>query len=403
MNMKLKISPYKLFMFLFVFSVVNFENTYILAFLPILFLILTLFIWLVSYAQRIILSKVVVAMMCFCVFSFFLKDWSQGLWKSIGLPQMPTTLLICFLTFMLIYNVPRTKENVDFVVNAFIISSLVLCFLTIALLKFNISGGLHDNSKTSVLFNYGYNPNSICVCASFAALLRLNTTDKIWYKNWIFLFLVLFSVVTGSRKVIVIFGVYFAAVIMFRSKNIIKSITGLIIVVVLFICLMNLPFVDDIFGERFTDTFVAIKQALSGESFSSIRETRMRMIMIGLDYFKSSPIIGHGWTSFAEQYHLMNNQAAVYSHCNYVEILCSAGIVGFAIYYSKIAMGVFETKNIDNRKKKAECIGMLLALFANDIAAVTYYYKIYYILFAIILLIIEMSSKENHGVGQIMG
>lgn len=390
--MKIEVSAYKLSIFLLIFTVINFENTFILSFTPLIFLVTSAVLGFTqSFRKMLQFNKVTISLLIFAVFSFLIKDCSTGLWKNLGLVQMPITLIICLITFLVIFNIPRRNENVDFLVNCFVYSTCFLCLIATLILRFNLLGGLHDEAKCNMLLSYGYNPNSICICTCFSALLVLENRNKKWYQNYLFLFLFVFSILTGSRKVIIIYGFYFLGYWALKVKNKVYIIGAVVAVFLAFIAIMKIPFLYNMLGSRFEVTFLSIQQVLAG---LTPKETRMRMIVIGWNYFKESIWFGNGWASFAERYHIINQAAPVYSHCNFIEILCSSGIIGFLVYYSKFFKVFGYAAKLKSNPKAAKCFGMFLGLFFTDIAAVTYYYKTYYIIFAILLACLLKAETE---------
>ena len=57
------------------------------------------------------------------------------------------------------------------------------------------------------------------------------------------------------------------------------------------------------------------------------------MMEFGWELFKERPVHGYGMNNFSQKYYLNT-----YSHNNYIELLVSCGIVGFALYYAMLLL-----------------------------------------------------------------
>lgn len=377
--------------FLLVFTTIVFENSTILPSSHIIALVFV-FIAFVCLKQRIVLGKIVMIVACFVIYSFLLPDYSEGLWARIGLPQMPTTLLICFLTFVLLYS----QDNVILLRKSFIYSCIGLTIIVLLLLNVKILHGMHTDEASEVFVKYGYNSNSIGIKLCFGSMLCLLDKKKKWYKNLEFIYLLSFALLSGSRSVFLFYLLFILSFVWTLGiKNKIKYGIILTLSLIIFIVLMqNVPSLYNLIGARFEKLFQVIRKYQNDKDFSTIHETRLRMMIIGWDYFKSSPIFGNGISSFSYQYSIINNQAAVYSHSNIIELLCNMGIVGFIIYYSQHIYLIRRVKKIRQNRDKRGCllVAILFTMLFSGISTIDYYYKFHYILLAIIA--IEVKNFE---------
>lgn len=111
--------------------------------------------------------------------------------------------------------------------------------------------------------------------------------------------------------------------------------------------LFSLDVISDTLITRFEMTF-AMLEGQSGMMGDGDVE-RQSMISSGLRYFSNSPIWGNGQGNFSYLFSLENKggHIGLYSHNNYVELLCNLGIIGFVVYYTfyyKILRTTFKTK-----------------------------------------------------------
>ena len=86
------------------------------------------------------------------------------------------------------------------------------------------------------------------------------------------------------------------------------------------------------------------------------------------ELWSQSPIFGNGFEAFSKI-----GGFDVYSHCNYLEILCNQGIIGFLYYYGFWAYLLW---NVYTKKTgslfRLFAGGMLIALVIYDYGAISY-------------------------------
>ena len=130
---------------------------------------------------------------------------------------------------------------------------------------------------------------------------------------------------------------------------------------------MEVDFFYNIIGYRISGI---LNYFITGEAQEGSLYSRLNMARLALEYFKESPIIGHGLNSF--KYHVYYY---TYSHNNYTELLSGVGIIGLIIYY--VPMLVIYIKSFAVRKKYPEDsiipIAFLTMLFVLDVGNVSYF------------------------------
>lgn len=107
--------------------------------------------------------------------------------------------------------------------------------------------------------------------------------------------------------------------------------------------------------------------------YSYSTEVRDEMIKEAFHFFLNNPIFGNGWNYFYA--HTMYGYE--YSHCNYTELLCSFGILGTLLFYSKYFSNLFVMiKNIHNKFIHKDLLVLIFILTVEalllDWAAVTF-------------------------------
>lgn len=153
---------------------------------------------------------------------------------------------------------------------------------------------------------------------------------KLYYKRYYLCSLILFiaNLITGSRKGVIQVALVMAIYGLFEGnlRDKIKYIRVILILAIIgVVVFMNNPWLQDKFGERFLAIF-------DDSIEDSSKDNRDMFAVIAWLSFLDKPIFGNGYDGFA----VINQSITgtkVYSHSNYLELLCDYGLVGTLIYY----------------------------------------------------------------------
>ena len=111
-----------------------------------------------------------------------------------------------------------------------------------------------------------------------------------------------------------------------RASEILKRVGALFIIgivgVVLVVFLLRQGFLA-----RYVTTIDLLQGGLTIDMLNRLTSSRYRLWMFAWEFFKSSPLIGIGWSSFS----LYVETAVNNVHNCYLQFLCETGIVGFAL------------------------------------------------------------------------
>ena len=164
-------------------------------------------------------------------------------------------------------------------------------------------------------------------------------------RNYLFLVLAIISIVIivtlGSRKSILAIGLCLVLVIYKLNSGSRGSLLSIIIIGATAV-IMYLP--EDYLlyiGDRFSE----LNDVANGKGGAD--DSRVKMLQRGVEYFLSSPILGHGYYTYRDLFK-MTDGLYLYSHNNFVDVAVGGGIVGFVIYYY-IYIQIF--KNIKKVKR----------------------------------------------------
>ena len=219
-------------------------------------------------------------------------------------------------------------------------------------------------------------------------------------------------VLSASRKAILMVLLAVSVYIILKSRGngmkvLARLMIAVLIVLVGYFLVMNVPFLYNMVGYRIESMIVGF---LGGEGSDASTSTRMGLIEHGMEFFQMSPIIGHGGANFsaldAAYFHA---NAGYYAHNNFVEMLTDYGVVGFCLYYWMYAMLIVATVR---RIKKASSLqitvlALLIVLLVMEYGFVSYYDRFFqvFIAFAFCVLIrcpagfsfeTELSSGISH-------
>lgn len=200
----------------------------------------------------------------------------------------------------------------------------------------NRFGGILYGGTYGTYIFYSYN---LLISICFLTFIIINIHNKslkqklVYLIFWIFIIICIFM--NGTRKLLVapfIFAIIFIVLIYGRNpKKLLRWILiSIVILIIGYFIIVNNEILYDSIGERIV-SFLNYLQ--TGEKTSDASAfTRAQMKDLAWNLFKQNPIGGIGANSFIKVYGDIYG-TYLYSHNNFLEILCNQGIIGFCIYY----------------------------------------------------------------------
>lgn len=226
-------------------------------------------------------------------------------------------------------------------------------------------------------FRIGKNENVVGMIAAYMYGILLYSAKESQWKKWYITALAVavavITLLTGSRKALMMLLVFSAAYVFFwkPEKNMAKFLGRIIAVlcvcaVVLFL-LMKVEVLYNAIGNRLESLYL---QWVEGEEADGSAITRSRMLEIGMRLFKMEPLLGHGHNAFKYL-----SGYWTYSHNNYMELLCSLGICGLMLFYVPLIYFTIEAFRLWRRGVSGAILPLtiLVMQFINDMAQVSYY------------------------------
>lgn len=158
------------------------------------------------------------------------------------------------------------------------------------------------------------------------------------YGNYLSAFFVILTLLTGSRGSLIQLLILLVLIVIVDKnffKMITKSIAFIFIAVVIILLLRNIPILYENIWLRFGDMFSTITGEEIEDASTQGREFYRE---IAWNMFKERPFLGWGLDGFhcyLRDYPIYKGYyiEAVYSHCNFSELMSSLGIVGLIIWY----------------------------------------------------------------------
>lgn len=265
----------------------------------------------------------------------------------------------------------NSSDNLQTLMKLYVFASVILCIVII------LDGPLGSNN-----LRYGWsttgeqsNTPAMNLASSFAFafyFVRKSNTKKlkVLYSVCLALFFVTIFL-TGSRKIFIYILGFITLYALHESKDIKKTVMYICSIIVgLLIAsyvLINNEFMYNLVGNKiFTD--------LSEETSAVLRSA---LKIQAWEYFKSSPLLGHGFYSFDKV-----SFNGLYAHNNYLEILTGLGIIGLLLYYGFLLSTLL---SLWKRKKDEMCFlffSMLLMSFVIEYWQVNYVQKGVYFIYA---------------------
>lgn len=243
--------------------------------------------------------------------------------------------------------------------------------------------------------NYiGYGNNSAALVLAYAAICTFYLFLRNHLKRNIFftLFFIVFSLLCGSKKALIISILGVGCLMVANSKNVLqlfkRFLFVIIISIVLFYMVMNIEPLYNVLGNRVERMLLA----LTGESGGDMSTLdRMLFAKNAAQVFFKHPIIGVGLDNYR-----FNNYMTYYAHNNYLEIAADLGLIGFVLYYWFPFQLCFESLKRIKFKKFLIVSILLIIILIMDVANVSYetdsiqlYIAVAYAIF------IQLSSRDK--------
>ena len=284
------------------------------------------------------------------------------------------TLLVVFGLTTAMSVVLTNKNRIELLMNCLVLGSVLLIVYLIATGKTDINSETGDRLGNTLTGNANIFA-CIFMVSACSSVYFLMAKPKIYQKA---VYLIAFGfqmyalVLSGGRKYpLVPFLVWFF-INLFKTdkrgkKHIFKYlIIGVSLLLVIYYLLINTPFLYEYIGHRF-ESLVEYTLGLSQSTDASTAEREL-MRQKAYELWSESPLFGKGFSAFAQI-----GGFGVYSHCNYLELLCNQGIIGFLYYYGFWGYLLFKIYALKRNSLIRLFLGAVLCgLLIYDYGAISY-------------------------------
>ncbi len=304
-------------------------------------------------------------------------------------------LIVAFVVILVV----ECEDDIKFLLKAFVVSALVQFIYMLSIYGVDIISVIVESENSIRVGDEVSNSNSVGISFAIGYIISLYfllNEKMLNYKKLFYIAIVIitftFGLLSASRKVLLLLLLGTFAIVSLKSsgKNAIKSVFGVLFAAVIVFALYSLISYNSLFSTA-SDRFMSLIDGLRGTGeLDQSAETRFEMIEIGWKVFKENPLVGKGlYTSY--------NYFNTYSHNNFIEILMNTGIVGFVIFYFPYLIALKEFIKIDKTKKLYPVMLVLfLWTFLGGYGMVNYYSKDAMTLMALISLWLYMQRSNKY-------
>lgn len=365
-------------------------------------------------------KKIIIPSYCFVLLNFVAYNYASQMWAwypSLVLGQVTSLAAGIIMCFIMVNYFMKTK-SVGTILNAIAVAGIALSVYVV------ISyGGLSSfyeqataNTGSAELVRLGGeidNQNTIGMTAAYSIIVLLYFAfykkKRMCYLFSVIPFLVMAA--SGSRKALLIVIIGFIMLVYLKQNKeqgvvkVVKLFWWTLIIAVVLSVVLNLEIMSTV-KERM-ETFFSMFSSSGGKVDSSAMNRR-RMIEVGFEQFKETPLFGIGLGN-AAALSLFRLGDFAYLHNDFIEMAVNSGIVGMILYYS-VLITLFN-KHIKLMRKYADTeivisFVILVVFLLMNIANVSYYGGIstyvYLTLWISVVEIYERRGKDEKAISENM-
>ncbi len=202
-----------------------------------------------------------------------------------------------------------------------------------------------------------------------------------------------FMLLTGSKRVAFFVIIMLVMAWPYAKKKLnVLLMVGIVIIAGLY-AVFESGYFYNLIGYRFVDMYMQLTGRGSTAYYTSTN-ARMGMILEGFRVFLNKPLFGGGMGYYSSQSTTWGYYN--YSHCNYVEMLCTFGLFGTIVYYFPFIRNIITLRKNRNVVEGTTVVSsMLVLMLMIDWVAVSFLeICIYYLPITLSFALIERNRDE---------
>jgi len=314
----------------------------------------------------------------FVVYAALSVLWCIDMGKTYSiLFELLKVMIVCFILTQRL----TSEKEVDRLLG---LLWLALCYmLAVILLRTPLSAFGTERLGEVV----GLHSNEIGRLCGLASLLCFYFGRK--YSRYLLFFLASMAVFsaaglfTGSKNAILILVFQLGLFWLLVSKRWKRMIVYLLIavgVVFIYQLIMTNEFLYAFIGQRVERMVLT----LTGAGYDGSTYERLYFMRTAWQLFLKHPVFGVGLNNFAAYLSVIGYHNAVYSHCGFLELLSTLGVIGCLIYYSMYlyVLGGLVKSAFEHHPLSALLFVIILRIFVFDMTSLSVYTYNSYILLA---------------------
>lgn len=345
----------------------------------------------------------------FIVVCFLSTKWSWDSYSSYIASGY--ILRICVCVFIFYYHYEK-QESIEPLFSAIKWGGYILAYCCLIgynpknIIEILVKGGrvynefyCHIGGENFIpgLFHGIFSPNINLLGTQIAFATVIGMFELIYRKrNIVFEVLSLLPVlllvaVSGGKMnfLITLLGLVMILMLKTKKSSLKKTAKSWGLILVIMLVILFVLSLTTIFRETF-DRFLFFFEGFFQNSKNVPMDSRVKMIQIGFEQFKRTPIAGIGVDN-SNLLLLKEIGLDTYLHCNYIELLVGLGLIGTIVFYFGYLYTLIRLWML--RKYRDEytslCIILIVVCLIIDIATVTYTLTLTYIYLAMFFIHVE--------------
>lgn len=356
-------------------------------------LIIELIIHRMKVSKDRLIFKYVMWELTFVCFALFSSLWATRT-TTILSSAMSTCQVVMIGIIIFLYS--TDKENAVDNLTAFALGAcVILAFRLLVTVPFDAWGsGERIGHYLGAAKDGGYGNTGLTFVLSLGSVFALlkAKTMKIRLFYLVFVGLSIISILSGSKKAIIIFAVAIFVYAVLYSGNSAKLLVSIIFMAIACAVLWYVVMHVDVFYAAIGERVERSLNYFSGESYDGSTKNRANYLALALDLFKKHPIGGVGFDCFR-----CFNDRTSWAENTFLEMLADLGIIGFLIYFSfyfsmayKLAVCFFN-KAMTHQLKNATAL--FLSIIVVDLTMVSYRNDFIHIYLVMFFIMVEEGYK----------